>query len=658
MRKRREEKPPAGDGDGASIGGSSSAPPRRALPTWDEVLATLAPLLERGVPVIPMHGVREGGECACPERFRCSSIGKRPWARREDESPTVDPEVIRGWFERYPVTNWALIAGSKLNAGGCLVILDIDLRNQGDQTLERLLGEHGPLPATWTVKTGGGGHHYYFFSREPLATRKGMSKGIDFLATGALAVVPPSGHRSGGYYRCEVSPGHAGIAEIPAWLLALVLQQGGPRPATSGLFGQGRGDARGVPAAFDAIPEGERNTSLTSICGKLRRLRLTDPEIEAALQVANLARCDPPLPAVDVSNIVKSLARYRDADDASPPLQLVPLLDLLDEAEKPVDWLVPHFGIAAGRVTLLVGAAGNGKTWLAQELAVVVASGGGTWGGLEVRGGGSVSYLDYEQGGETARRFRRLLSSRNAPRTIPIEVATFPALALDSDCAQARFRDAMTGRRLLVIDSLRAAAPKMKENDSESRAALDMLSKLSETTGCVVVLIAHEGNRVLGLGSSGRPRGSSAFMDAAGCVIAVTAKAGRMTLRHTKAAVTKPATDHEVEVHDVGACDADGKSEGVALHASTGGPAVGASDAEERTAESILAFVIENPGLPKSAVKAAACGDHKTRSRVLDRLISSEKLRTEPGKHNAVCVFPAEHRKEPCPSPGGAGQMI
>lgn len=648
MRRRREEKPPAGDGDGASSGGSSSAPPRRALPTQREVLAALAPLLERGVAVIPMHGVREGGACRCPKGSGCDSAGKHPQATRKAEPPASSAAAIRAWFERFPAANWALIGGSKLNAGGYLVVLDIDPRSDGDQTLARLLDEHGPLPATWTVKSGSGGHHYYFSSREPLKARKGMRKGIDFLATGAVAVVPPSGHHSGGRCLWEVSPAEACIAEIPAWLLSLA--RGTPGPAGSTVDRRG-GDDHGTGGAPDTIPEGARNSALASMCGKLRRVvGLTDAEIEPALQAVNVVRCIPPLSPSEVRSVVKSLERYRDTDDDSPPLELTPLVDLLHEAEKPVGWLVPHFGIAPGRVTLLVGAAGNGKTWLAQELAVVVASGGGTWGGLEVRGGGPVCYLDYERGSETGRRFRRLLSPRNAPGTIPIDVGRFPSLTLDSDGAQARFRGAMTGRRLLVIDSLRAAAPMMRENDSESRAALDMLSKLSETTGCVVVLIAHEGNRVLGLGSSGRPRGSSAFMDAAGCVIAVTAKAGRMTLRHTKAAVTKPATDHHVEVRDVGACDADGKSEGVALQASTAGAAGGTSDAEERTAESILAFVAEHPGLPKIAVKAAASGDHKTRSRVLDRLILSEKLRTEAGKHNAVRVFPAEHRKPSGPS--------
>lgn len=60
----------------------------------------------------------------------------------------------------------------------------------------------------------------------------------------------------------------------------------------------------------DIIPQGERDRTLTSIAGALRRKGLTPEEIEAALQIVNERRCDPPLDEQDVRKIARSVGRY------------------------------------------------------------------------------------------------------------------------------------------------------------------------------------------------------------------------------------------------------------------------------------------------------------------------------------------------------------
>jgi putative DNA primase/helicase len=68
------------------------------------------------------------------------------------------------------------------------------------------------------------------------------------------------------------------------------------------------------------IRKGERNSSLMSIGGQLRRVAMEQEEIEAALQQVNLARCDEPLPADEVARIAASLGRYAPAANAHEPL--------------------------------------------------------------------------------------------------------------------------------------------------------------------------------------------------------------------------------------------------------------------------------------------------------------------------------------------------
>ena len=67
-----------------------------------------------------------------------------------------------------------------------------------------------------------------------------------------------------------------------------------------------------VPEASNdgAIDPGGRNQRLTSLAGSMRRRGMEAEAIEAALQVHNAQRCDPPLPANEVQGIARSVATY------------------------------------------------------------------------------------------------------------------------------------------------------------------------------------------------------------------------------------------------------------------------------------------------------------------------------------------------------------
>lgn len=92
------------------------------------------------------------------------------------------------------------------------------------------------------------------------------------------------------------------LAAPPAWLLE-VLVAGSRR----------NGHA---PAVEGAIPEGNRNATLTSWAGSMRRPGMGEGAILAALLHENSARCDPPLDDAEVSKIAASVARY--APEAEP----------------------------------------------------------------------------------------------------------------------------------------------------------------------------------------------------------------------------------------------------------------------------------------------------------------------------------------------------
>ena len=83
----------------------------------------------------------------------------------------------------------------------------------GPDALSELVAEHGPLPATMTVRTGSGAHYYF---RMPVGvelnnrariTVRGQRTGLDVRADGGYVVAPPSRHASGRHYQWEVAPG-------------------------------------------------------------------------------------------------------------------------------------------------------------------------------------------------------------------------------------------------------------------------------------------------------------------------------------------------------------------------------------------------------------------------------------------------------------------
>src|SRR5262249_11194427 len=60
----------------------------------------------------------------------------------------------------------------------------------------------------------------------------------------------------------------------------------------------------------DTIPQGQRNPTLTSLAGSMRRKGFSTESIAAALHVENQRRCQPALGAAEVEEIAKSIGRY------------------------------------------------------------------------------------------------------------------------------------------------------------------------------------------------------------------------------------------------------------------------------------------------------------------------------------------------------------
>jgi hypothetical protein len=218
---------------------------------------------------------------------------------------TTDAERIdRHWY-LYPSDN----IGLRPPLGMAVAVLDIDPRHGGRATMARLLAEHGPLPQTWTARTGSGGRHLWFVVGEiQVRCNLGPESGVDIKHGGTgYVVAPPSIHPNGSRYEWLIPP-VGGPAMAPDWLLALVRRPVYvPAPVTGTASGTGQYSLQCLLRRIETATEGRRNVT---VYGAMRDAhRQGDLSVfEAVLTVAAVARG---LCPVEVAAIVRSARRGR-----------------------------------------------------------------------------------------------------------------------------------------------------------------------------------------------------------------------------------------------------------------------------------------------------------------------------------------------------------
>lgn len=231
-----------------------------------------------GWSVIPLHTPTDGA-CDC-RRHDCSSAGKHPRTKNGLSDATTDAGKIRSWWGTWSTAN----VGAVVPDG--FIVVDVDVFDSAT------VFKSGELPTTATVKTGRG-HHLIYRTSLPIRPKVAVREHVDLRGPGSYIVVPPSLHVSGVHYEWVV-PIEGGIADAPAWVMRT------SRSSTP---------SRERATDSSPIPEGERNSTLTSLAGSMRRPGMTVSEIEAALLRANADRCRPPLPEAEVRAIAASIGR-------------------------------------------------------------------------------------------------------------------------------------------------------------------------------------------------------------------------------------------------------------------------------------------------------------------------------------------------------------
>ena len=236
--------------------------------------------------------------------FPCALRGKAPLTEHGFQDASKDPEVIRALWRLHPGANVGIATGAIFG----IVVLDVDSRHCGDETLEALQAQYGKLPETPTVLTGGGGLHFYF--RHPggvVPNSAGIvGLGIDVRGDGGYVIAPKSIHASGNRYLWEVSSriDEIPLAEIPQWLLKRMME------ASSASGGQPR---FAPPPVFEY---GTRNEYLFRTARSAHaKFNLNADELLNLLRGINQSCCKPPLDESELAKIAHNAATQSNRPD-------------------------------------------------------------------------------------------------------------------------------------------------------------------------------------------------------------------------------------------------------------------------------------------------------------------------------------------------------
>jgi hypothetical protein len=177
-------------------------------------------------PVFPLRGkvpaIPKPHRKGSPERQTCK--GECGQFGHGSLDASTDVETITRWWSRYVAAN----IGGRVPIN--VLVLDIDPRHGGLDTLASLDREHGKLPDCLTTMSGrGDGGKHLFYRRPPGRLSAQLGPGIDVKVSPGYVVLPPSIHPD---TRKPYTRIDGPIPNPPTWLTALIVVK--PPPPTRG----------------------------------------------------------------------------------------------------------------------------------------------------------------------------------------------------------------------------------------------------------------------------------------------------------------------------------------------------------------------------------------------------------------------------------------
>ena len=308
------------------------------------------------------------------------------WETYQTRRPTE--EEIGAWLAQWPDANIGIVTG----AISGLIVIDLDTIEAKDKLKELLPGYD--LRAVPRSRTGKGWQLFFKHPGVNVSNRAGIIPGLDVRGDGGYVVAPPSIHSNGKQYHWEV-PINGELPTLPAELFKLISS-----PVFTGETGYR--ERFNTAQALAGVPEGQRDETLFRLACKLRHADV--PQDMAEILILEAAgNCEPPfserLALEKVERAYRKFeARHRDEKASEAKRERTPItVRVSDVQREEVSWLWKE-RIPRGKLTIIEGDPGEGKSFLSQAIATAITRGFGLPGEKEKREPETVLIMSAEDG--------------------------------------------------------------------------------------------------------------------------------------------------------------------------------------------------------------------------------------------------------------------
>jgi hypothetical protein len=411
---------------------------------------------------------------------------KPPLLTEWEKKATTDLAQIRAWAMEYPACNF----GSVADNGPIFETDSPEVRKRFGRQFSNTL----------TIQSSESkGHRYYLPANvEHIAQNATTHGDFSLRLRNAYCVSPGSLHpQTGKQYRVAINAPMTVPAsqEIAFWNSERSVKK------------------TVAPAGVDEpIPEGQRNSTITSILGKARQSTGAEYEVLIALARQHNQRCTRPLPDSELETIARSIARY-DVKQAGPVIMGGKVMGqpaLIAAPANPANWRDSFKSVGEleqGDVRMLIdgvlpegtifigGLPGEGKTFFALSIAKALTTGDPFLGKFFVPEITPVVYLTPEVGG---RAFRKRCEKFNIPNDPEMflcrTVSEGSTLPLDDASLIEAIRRL---KPVVILDTIIRFSEAQDENQAmQNKALVDDIVRLRQA-GAVAVIGLHHATKAM-----------------------------------------------------------------------------------------------------------------------------------------------------------------